>query len=226
MRACDYYTPLKHEETGLSIILPTHNRSEMCAKTVKRILETRINNTDLLLVFKNRLEQEKLKDELVKLKVDYEKYPVFFIIEKSNEGVARAMEYGFENSNRNLCLYINDDITIHDDKWLFKLYNYHIDRFGLGWGVTAINDSVVHGRFAAFGLIHKDFYFTEIKSVPYKMYFQDNEISEKAEDLRIFQICKECEIEHHHTAAENNYPVMRVDKVLFEQRMKKWREEL
>jgi glycosyltransferase involved in cell wall biosynthesis len=104
------------KSADISILIPTYNGAKTIGKTLQSIFDQKYDGNIEVIVVDDHSQDNTL--EIVK------KYPVTFIVNKANLGLARSVNAGVMKAKNDVICIIHEDIILTDNEWFKKLVPY------------------------------------------------------------------------------------------------------
>ncbi len=195
----------------LSILVATYNRPD----AIRYVINNIVHRPLIIIVDSDR--DHDIPSDVIK--------PVTVLHCLPGCGPVKAYETGIEAITTRFILILNDDIKFTSDNWLDEAITTYKSKIGINNdGVVALNDGVQHGLIACFPLFSKKFYMDNCHPMPYKTYFQDTEMTQKALLLKRYAYAERATVTHLRWHTDSN-DVMCRELGIFNKRMLDWKRQ-
>jgi glycosyltransferase involved in cell wall biosynthesis len=137
-------------------------------------------------------------------------------------GSIKAWETGVVAAQTSHVLLLNDDIELEPD-CIENAIRFYNERFPGGDGVVGLNHGEPWKHIACFALMPKRFYMEHCYPSPYRRYCVDNEFTEKAKFLGLYDRAEDARLKHDFPPHDEE--AMRADWQILNLRMEKFLAE-
>jgi glycosyltransferase involved in cell wall biosynthesis len=98
-----------------SIIIPTYNRPELLNEFLESLVIQDFNPQDFEILIIDNNSAYDVKEQLEEFKAKYPDFSFIKYIKESKSGLTHAWNRGVEESNGELLVFLDDDVTLHKD---------------------------------------------------------------------------------------------------------------
>lgn len=194
-------------KADVTIVMPTRGRVSLVGKLLDAI-----PHRPLLLAIDPGRRDEDLPADL--------KGADYVELQPTGEGVPKIFDAAIDHVKTSHVFMLCDDVIIETPDWLDKAIDKLNSTYPDGNGVIAVEDGGWTGSHD-FLLFPKEFYLKHCRPTPFRKYYFDTAIWEKAKRLNCASKCFEARVIHT-VEGGRDLKAMDYDKKLFEREMARW----
>lgn len=105
----------------VSIIIPTINRYEDLLNTVNYLIAQSFDSYEIIIIDQTEITNHEIVSKI-------KSFPIVNYIQSDKKSASAARNIGIKNSNGEILLFVDDDVIITDQHFLFKHYRHYLDK--------------------------------------------------------------------------------------------------